>query len=43
MTCMYVFYLSPGERMLPELLEAADQVGDSIHHLLDAVRTNIDA
>ncbi|KAG8004441.1 Dystrotelin, partial [Nibea albiflora] len=25
-----------------ELLEAADQVGDSIHHLVDAVRTNSD-
>ncbi|TKS66700.1 Dystrotelin [Collichthys lucidus] len=31
-----------GERKRAELLEAADQVGDSIHHLVDAVRTNSD-
>ncbi|KAM6958001.1 uncharacterized protein LKV04_022139 [Tautogolabrus adspersus] len=29
-----------GERKGAGLLEAADQVGDSIHHLVDAVRTN---
>ncbi|XP_045898191.1 dystrotelin-like [Micropterus dolomieu] len=29
-----------GERKRAELLEAAGQVGDSIHHLVDAVRTN---
>ncbi|XP_039979036.1 dystrotelin isoform X2 [Xiphias gladius] len=29
-----------GERKRAELLEAADQVGDSVHHLVDAVRTN---
>lgn len=38
-----IFYLSPGERKWAELLEAADKVGDSIHHLLDAARTNTDA
>lgn len=32
--------LSPGEKKRAELQEAADQVGDSIHHLVDAVRTN---
>lgn len=35
-------FLFPGERKRAELLEAADQVGDSIHHLVDAVRTNSD-
>lgn len=34
-------FLSPGERERAELLEAAEQVGDSIHHLVDAVRTYI--
>lgn len=34
-------FLSPGERERAELLEAADHVGDSIHHLVDAMRTNI--
>ncbi|XP_033471774.2 dystrotelin isoform X1 [Epinephelus lanceolatus] len=29
-----------GESKREELLEAADQVGDSIHHLVDAVRTD---
>ncbi|XP_068586366.1 dystrotelin [Cebidichthys violaceus] len=29
-----------GERKRAELLQAADQVGDSIHHLVDAVRTD---
>ncbi|GAA6230037.1 dystrotelin [Lates japonicus] len=29
-----------GERKRAELLEAAEQVGDSVHHLVDAVRTN---
>ncbi|XP_041822611.1 dystrotelin [Chelmon rostratus] len=30
------------DRKRAELLEAADQVGDSIHHLVDTVRTNTD-
>lgn len=32
--------MSPGERKRVELLEAADEVGDSIHHLVEAVRAN---
>lgn len=33
----------PGERKRVELAEAAGQVGDSIHHLVDAVRTTFDS
>lgn len=30
----------PGEKKRADLLEAAEEVGDSIHHLVEAVRAN---
>lgn len=32
--------LCPGERTRAELLQAAEQVGDSMLHLVDAMETN---
>lgn len=35
-----VKYLCPGKRPEAELLEAAEQVGDSIRHLVKALKQN---